>query len=41
MKIANGVTIYENLREIVEPKRPCLIVWDVQSGLVDSSCPRK
>jgi nicotinamidase-related amidase len=35
MKTANGVTIYESLREIVEPKHSCLIVWDVQNGLVD------
>ncbi len=35
MKTANGVTVYENLREIVEPKHSCLIVWDVQNGLVD------
>jgi len=35
MKTANGVTVYENMREIVEPKHSCLIVWDVQNGLVD------
>ena len=35
MKTANGVTVYENLGEIVEPKHSCLIVWDVQNGLVD------
>jgi nicotinamidase-related amidase len=35
MKAANGVTVYENIREIVEPKHSCLIVWDVQNGLVD------
>jgi nicotinamidase-related amidase len=35
MKTANGVIVYENLREIVEPKHSCLIVWDVQNGLVD------
>ena len=27
--------IYENLKEIVDPKHSCLIVWDVQNGLVD------
>jgi len=35
MKTTNGVTVYKNLREIVEPKHSCLIVWDVQNGLVD------
>jgi nicotinamidase-related amidase len=35
MKTANGVTIYENLSEIVNPSHSCLIVWDVQNGLVD------
>jgi nicotinamidase-related amidase len=35
MKTANGVIVYENIKEIVEPKHSCLIVWDVQNGLVD------
>ncbi len=35
MKTANGVTIYEDLPEIVDPGHSCLIVWDVQNGLVD------
>jgi nicotinamidase-related amidase len=35
MKNANGVTIYEDLPEIVDPKHSCLILWDVQTGLVD------
>jgi nicotinamidase-related amidase len=35
MKIINGVDIYENLREIVDPSRACLVVWDVQLGLVN------
>jgi nicotinamidase-related amidase len=35
MKTANGVIVYENIREIVEPRHSCLIVWDVQNGLVD------
>jgi nicotinamidase-related amidase len=35
MKTANGVAVYKNLREIVEPNHSCLIVWDVQNGLVD------
>ena len=35
MKTADGVIIYRNIREIVEPKHSCLIVWDVQNGLVD------
>ena len=32
---ANGITVYENLIEIVDPRHSCLIVWDVQNGLVD------
>jgi nicotinamidase-related amidase len=35
MKDVNGVTIYEDLQEIVDPKHSCLIIWDVQTGLVD------
>ncbi len=34
MKKANGVEIYENLKEILNPERSCLVVWDVQNGLV-------
>jgi nicotinamidase-related amidase len=32
---ANGITLYENLTEIVDPSHSCLIVWDVQNGLVN------
>ncbi len=35
MKNAGGIEIYENLKEIVDPRRSCLVVWDVQNGLVD------
>jgi nicotinamidase-related amidase len=35
MKDINGVILYENLKEIVDPKHSCLVVWDVQNGLVD------
>jgi hypothetical protein len=35
MKNANGVLVYENVREMVEPQHSCLVVWDVQNGLVD------
>ena len=35
MKNSNGVIIYENLKEIVDPAHSCLVVWDVQHGLVD------
>jgi nicotinamidase-related amidase len=35
MKKRNGITLYESLREIVEPDHSCLVVWDVQNGLVD------
>ena len=34
MKKANGIEIYENLKEIVNPVHSCLVVWDVQDGLV-------
>lgn len=34
MKKANGVEIYENLKEILNPEHSCLVVWDVQNGLV-------
>jgi nicotinamidase-related amidase len=32
---ANGLIIYEDLKEIVDPRHSCLVVWDVQNGLVD------
>lgn len=35
MKTVNGIEIYEELREIVSPEHTCLVVWDVQNGLVD------
>ncbi len=35
MKNINGIEVYENLKEIVDPKHSCLVVWDVQNGLVD------
>jgi nicotinamidase-related amidase len=35
MKNVNGVIVYENVREMVEPQHSCLVVWDVQNGLVD------
>ena len=35
MQKINGMTIYENIQEMVEPQHSCLIVWDVQNGLVD------
>ena len=35
MKKRNGTIIYESLKEIVEPDHSCLVVWDVQNGLVD------
>jgi len=31
----HGISIYENLAEIVNPEHSCLVVWDVQFGLVD------
>jgi nicotinamidase-related amidase len=35
LKNINGVIIYENFQEIVDPKHSRLVVWDVQNGLVD------
>jgi nicotinamidase-related amidase len=35
MKNINGVKVYENLKEIVDPRHSCLVVWDVQNGLTD------
>jgi nicotinamidase-related amidase len=35
MKKRNGIIVYKSLREIVEPDHSCLVVWDVQNGLVD------
>ncbi len=32
---SDGSTIYEELSEVVAPDHSCLIVWDVQNGLVD------
>ncbi len=30
-----ATVVYENLAEIVNPAHTCLVVWDVQNGLVD------
>jgi len=35
MKEAHGIPIYENLKEIIDPGHSCLVVWDVQNGLLD------
>jgi nicotinamidase-related amidase len=35
MKKGNGIMVYESLEEIIEPDHSCLVVWDVQNGLVD------
>jgi nicotinamidase-related amidase len=32
---ADGITVYQELSEIIDPSHTCLIVWDVQNGLVD------
>lgn len=34
MKTVNGIEIFENLKEILTPAHSCLVVWDVQNGLV-------
>jgi len=35
MILAKGISVYEDLAEIVDPSHSCLVVWDVQNGLVD------
>jgi len=35
MKRVNGINVFESLKEIVDPAHTCLVVWDVQNGLVD------
>ncbi len=35
MKKRNGIIVYKSLKEIVDPEHSCLVVWDVQNGLVD------
>jgi nicotinamidase-related amidase len=35
MQNAQGIVIYDTLPEIVAPGHTCLVVWDVQNGLVD------
>ena len=35
MQNINGIQIYDKLPEIVSPEHSCLIVWDVQNGLVN------
>ena len=35
MEKINEIRVYKNLKEIVEPNHSCLVVWDVQNGLVD------
>ena len=35
MKDFKGIEVYENLGEIIAPGHTCLVVWDVQNGLVD------
>ena len=35
MKTINGIKIFEDIKEIVDPAHSCLVVWDVQNGLVD------
>jgi nicotinamidase-related amidase len=35
MKERNGIMVYDSISEIVDPNHSCLVVWDVQNGLVD------
>ena len=35
MEKINETRVYKNLREIVDPSHSCLVIWDVQNGLVD------
>ena len=34
MKLYEGIRVYESLPEIVSPEHTCLVIWDVQLGLV-------
>lgn len=36
LKLFKGIEVYETLQEIIDPRHTCLVVWDVQIGLVDS-----
>jgi len=36
MKTLGSLTIFDNLREIVDPKHTALVLWDCQNGLVNS-----
>ncbi len=40
MKEAYGIKIYENLKEVVNPKHTCLVAWDIQNGLVERTFNR-
>ena len=35
MKTFNQVEIYESLKETIQPSHSCLVIWDVQVGLVN------
>jgi len=35
MKTFKGIKIHETPKEILDPSHTCLVVWDVQNGLVD------
>jgi nicotinamidase-related amidase len=35
MKDVAGIRIFENFTEMVDPSHTCLVVWDVQNGLVE------
>ncbi len=41
MKLYRGVRIYETLPEIVDPAHTCLVIWDVQNGLVKRAFDRE
>lgn len=35
MKNIDGIPVYETLREIVDPSRSCLVIWDVQNATAE------
>lgn len=35
MKNIDGIPVYETLREIIDPSRSCLVVWDVQNATAE------
>ena len=41
MKNFNGVAVYENLKEIIDPSHSCLVVWDYRMAWLTGYSIRK